>query len=416
MELSINWTPDVVRVTQPNLYGVNNYKLHVPADLTAFSLMQQAGIKFFRFHHGPLMDFWTDATTRDWITQKVLDPYLPFLANPDPQRSILQTISRPPAWMPTVAGVLDPAYHTEYAQLCARLIKILNVDNNAGIEYWEPLNERNKLYKDAGQLPQLYALYSECAQAMKAVDPSIKVGGLAFTNDDSTIANAFATACGPDIDFLSFHRYSSTNPNESTPCIMFRTQNYATYTQKFQQVAINNFPDRFVPIMLNEYSINYDYRANEQRNSTHVGATWFASILKYMAEANLPFGAVWNFQDDIYGLVDNSNLKRPAYDLFRFLNTYFVGQMAQITSNDPNIEAIGVTRADGNKALMIWNRGSSIDSRVAIRSSYLATANLEGFKIDETGTNPYQIFMKTFNNGSPIPITPYRIIIIPSLG
>jgi len=414
MLLTVNWTPS--KPISPYLYGVNNYKLHVPATPETHALMKEVGAKLFRFHLGPLMDHWTDSTTKDWIVSKVLDPYLEFKADPDPSRVVLQTISKFPTWMlHSQPGILDPSEHQAYADLCARLVRIINIDNGLGVKYWEPTNERNKLYLDAKKLPELYQIHNLCYQAMKAVDPTIQVGGLALTYDDGMVANGFVDASKDYIDFLSFHRYSSTSKAESTPCIMSRTPNYKGYVQKFKDIVTAKMPGKVVPISLNEYSINYDYRDNETRISTHVGVAWFASVLKYMAEAGLEQGTIWNFQDGIYGLVGNDLAKRPAFDLYRLLNQYFVGDLVPVTTNDPNVEGFGVIRADGSKGLIFWHKGDSVDTVVSIKSDVLATDAIYGYKIDHNGFSSYKVLKDTFNLGRPIAMVPYRVVILPDI-
>ena len=59
-------------------------------------------------------------------------------------------------------------------------------------------------------MEELARIYVQCADAMKAVDPTIQVGGPATERPDlAMFAERFARVAGPRLDFFSYHAYAS---------------------------------------------------------------------------------------------------------------------------------------------------------------------------------------------------------------
>jgi xylan 1,4-beta-xylosidase len=196
-------------------------------------------------------------------------------------------------------GLLDPTEYDNYARFCGELVEILNKTQNRQITYWEPFNELDQTYKDADKLDELWKIYNLVATRMKKVDSQIKVGGPALTWDDSETLKHFLNNCSQNVDFISWHRYASRNANDSTAEIMAFTPKYGEQTRKFRSIVNKYIPERQIPLFLSEYNINYAWDSGETRHNTHVGAVWFASVLKHLAEAEIDLAASWHLKDNI---------------------------------------------------------------------------------------------------------------------
>ena len=107
-----------------------------------------------------------------------------------------------------------------YATFCAELVNIINQKQQRQVIYWEPINELENRYEKAGKLDQLWQIYNQTAEAMKAQDPTIKVGGPALTRDNEKVLAEFLQSCGSNVDFISWHRYGTGNPEISTDELM----------------------------------------------------------------------------------------------------------------------------------------------------------------------------------------------------
>ena len=154
------------------------------------------------------------------------------LAGFPPGTTPLINIPNWPAWMDADHdGFLDADQTDAYARLCADLVRIVNRDLKKRVVYWEVTNERDENYfvnfheaggwgplKDAAKpdrVEELARIYVQCADAMKAVDPTIKVGGPAMERPDlAMFVERFARVAGPRLDFYSYHAYASGSKDD----------------------------------------------------------------------------------------------------------------------------------------------------------------------------------------------------------
>ena len=94
------------------------------------------------------------------------------------------TIGSWPGYMADPAtGALPPAHYADFAKYCADFVRIINKLNSKGhhLDLFELLNEREGSYSDTGDGLLLGQIVAQAARAMKAVDPSIKVRGHAYS-------------------------------------------------------------------------------------------------------------------------------------------------------------------------------------------------------------------------------------------
>ncbi|MBC7881132.1 MAG: hypothetical protein H7Y37_07335 [Anaerolineae bacterium] len=402
--IRIDWKTKIARST-PLTFGSNDFQIIYPqanADTQYHALLGKIGLRFLRFHHGNLSNAWSDSSTRSWKSDVIAAAYDSYGPHPP---VIIQNIPGWPRWMKQDKGMLDPSEVDNYAQFAADLVRIINRDQHRGIRYWEPLNEQDTAYKRAGKIDQLWNIYNKTAKAMKAVDPSIQVGGPALTYDDTNALISFLKACGGNADFISWHRYASGNSKDSTDQIMAYTPKYAEQINNFRSLTQRTQPNRKIGLLLGEYNIDYDYRSGENRQNTQEGAAWFASVLKYLAESGIDMATSWNAKDGFYGLIDNArnpNL-RPSAQVFLWANRNLVGDVIRTTSDQLNIEAFAVRQKNGLRSLLLINKsGGSANIQIQGERGIVATERLE------TSTLTTQLSKLS----NPIVISPYGVVLL----
>lgn len=359
-KVTVDWAKVVARTT-PFTFGSNDYEITRPeaaADPVYQSRLADLGIGLIRIHHAELSDRWTNPTTQTWDEAKIKAGYD---ASYPQQPTIIQNIPAWPKWMvQSEDGLLDPSEYDNYAAFCAQLVEILNQRQQRKVVYWEPLNEQDVRYQKAGKLDELWTIYNKAAIAMKRQDPQIKVGGPVLTWDESRRLAAFLKACEPNVDFISWHRYGSSDAKASTDALMSYTPNYRNQVQEFRKLAHQYIPDRNVSLLLGEYNINYDWRSGENRQHTHVGAVWFASVLKNLADAGIDMATSWHLKDGVYGLIDPENNLRPAATVFAWGIKYLTGTVMQADSNHSFVEAMPVLQKDGTRSLLLINKSAGV--------------------------------------------------------
>ncbi|MEX0269962.1 hypothetical protein AB3R30_12530 [Leptolyngbyaceae cyanobacterium UHCC 1019] len=359
VDLHVDWATVVAHST-PLLFGSNDYEITDPkaaADLAYQKHLADLDIRLIRIHHAGLCDRWTNSRTQTWDEAKIKAGYDASY----PQRPILiQNIPGWPNWMAqNPDGLLAPRDYDRYASFCAELVEILNQRQQRNIRYWEPLNEKDVAYEKAGKLDELWKIYNSAAIAMKAKDDQIKIGGPVLTWDEPNRLSSFLRTCGSHVDFISWHGYASGDAKESTDKLMVSTPSYGQQVQRLRAVLARELPQRKIPLFLSEYNINYTWDSGENRQNTHIGAVWFASVLKHLAEAGIEMAASWHLKDGIYGLIDNDNKLRPAATVFAWGVKYLVGKVMLTTSNHPLVEALAVWQEqDDRRSLLLINKSS----------------------------------------------------------
>lgn len=428
--ITVDWTVTTSQTTPAN-FGSNDFQIISPvnvADSTYHNLLKQINLRLLRFHNANLSDAWSDATAKTWVAstiQVAYDAYLPaYGANVPGENSagqfatlptVVQTIPNWPKWMAQSNNLLDPSAYDEYANFCAALVRIINIDQKRGVIYWEPFNERDKIYKDAGQLNELWMIYNKAAIAMKSVDPTIKVGGPALTYNDTSTLAAFLRACGSNVDFVSWHRYLTADPSLSNDQIMAGTPNYANQVRSMRSVVIKVIPNRQIPLFLGEYNINYSWQSGETRQNTYIGAVWFASVLKHLVDAGIEMATSWNAKDGIYGLIDNSNNLRLSATVFTWANAYLVGANFKTTSDNTFVETMAIRQADGSHSLLLINKAAQPTS-VVVQSlgQSLGSISLPAQRIDQNGESGVTISAASFTSGVSLPAYSLTLLRLPA--
>ena len=104
-------------------------------------------------------------------------------------------------------------------EMAAEWVRWANLKNDYSVKYWELGNELEGSWELGHILPdgskmtgEVYAQrFKEFATAMKAVDPTIKTGGPASSNDRGAFIKETLRDAGDLVDFVSFHTYPVLN-------------------------------------------------------------------------------------------------------------------------------------------------------------------------------------------------------------
>lgn len=383
----IDWGQTQRTITN-ELYGIGLYGGVAPSIAT--QLTYKSNLSYFkpglvRFHYGGLVNSsatdirgWVDETNRRWDEARirtVMDAIdslnSPTYGNYRPAK--LVNIPDFPSWMKrvsyTVGGetveLLDPSEYDNYAAFCAQLVTMLK-NQGRNVKYYTITNERDDNYyvkwknvSLADKLDDLIAIYNKAAVAMKAADPSIKVGGLEFQRGDLTDqVRRFVRGAKGNIDFVAYHFYANGNPNESTESVYNRTQDAQRHGLDI--VNIVNGEGLNVPVFSSEFNINYN-ALQEYRQSISDGAVYDALIFTNAIDNGEPATMGWNDRDGYYGKLNNNDggndIRMGAHNLQMF-NNYMVGDRVTSTSDNGAIVTLA-TKTGSRKSIAIINRSGS---------------------------------------------------------
>jgi hypothetical protein len=297
--------------------------------------------------------------------------------------------------------VLLPSDYGAFASLCAQLVQIVSPIRND--IYWEIINEEDFAYMDFGTSPantagalQMAQIYNQCALAMKAVDPTIIVGGPAVGYWQANFGNqaAFIEHTVSNLDFYSQHPYIETNGtagfSDSNQTIYAKARGMLAPMQQTVSMLNSASPNRHIPLFLDEYNINPTWNpSSEPRMLTNVGAVADAIENIEAIRANVDNMVAFDAYMDGFSHFDQNYKLRPNGYCQRLLNSFFVGNINQATSSDETqVIGLACTNANGRN-LMLVNQNStntSVALSLGISGNYLV--------------NQYVIDGAAYNNGA----------------
>lgn len=215
-------------------------------------------------------------------------------------------------------GYLDSDRFDEYAKLCADLVKIVNKDNNLGVQYWEITNEKDIEYfsifhtksgwgklidpNQPDRLDELITIYNKVAEAMKAVDPSIKVGGPSIARPDLTpFYEPFVKGTIDNLDFFTYHYYPTGSASTPDQEVFNATNSIGKYTKSIVDTLKKLSPDREIPAILGEYNISWTWETHDPRMANNKGAIFDALSIIKAIENGASASLSWNEKDGSYG-------------------------------------------------------------------------------------------------------------------
>ena len=369
--ISIDWNT-VVGKTTPYSYGIDGFTAFDPVNAANTKYqgnLAYLGVGLIRFHSWDMIadshvntSGWLDVQNKCWDAAKIQAALAPFKGS---KAAILINIPGFPSWFKTTDDILDPADAKAYADFCASLVRIVNVQNKAGVKYWEITNERDDPYwvhplqnKGTVRVADLAKLYTQCAMAMKAVDPTIQTGGPAASRPDYLPQlREFAMDALPYLDFFSIHAYASGSKDDSDLTIFEKAKGFGDRVKDVRQMLDEVSPARHIPLHLNEYNISWSWQIQDPRMKNYLGAIFDALALTSMARDGAEATCAWNERDGVYGKMDADYNLRPSADVFHLLNAHGVGNIVATTvGGSDRIAAFAVQGPrPGDRLLLLIN-------------------------------------------------------------
>jgi len=362
------------KIISPYAFGLNVFQGFDPAQAgtpgkTAYkSAMADMAPGIIRYHSWNMMGASTTASgwlnaNQDWDAMKI-SKALSGAYSFKPV-CIMNIPSWPDKWKVSSSDEhLVAAHYQDFADWCASLVKIVNIDQSRGIVYWEITNERDDLYD--GKYAELGKIYNLAAIAMKAIDPAIKTGGLAFARPDKTNnIDAFFSTCKNNIDFATYHSYSTGDVNATNASLYDNASGLGWITNslrgewaKYSGKKIEFFHDEF----------NISWSPPDVKQTNNVGQTFDALAMLALVKAGASGSLAWNECDGWYGKMDNSYKLRPSAYLYKNLNQYLKGNSVYKSSSTN--EKLAVVLASRNDSLFNFVVVNRADKDITVKFTF----------------------------------------------
>jgi Glycosyl hydrolases family 39 len=283
-------------------------------------------------------------------------------------------------------GKLNPDRYHEFANFCADLVRIVNLEQKEGVKYWEVINEKDNVY--GNDMAELGKIYSIASRAMKKADPTIKVGGPAFISPyDNAKVNAFLSTAHADLDFVSYHTYTVGKDPTPVDKIWQSASGLGSATQAMRR-SLSRYPGRSIETFHSEFNISYT--PPDPRMTNEVSAIYDALALVAITNSGATGSAAWNEADGWYGKMDNqwgSWQKRPAAYVHQLFNSQLQGKVVTSVSSQPTAVTSFAVTGQGRSSIALINR-SGQDQLVNVQSSGLNTFTgklFTAFQVDKSG-------------------------------
>lgn len=285
--------------------------------------------------------------------------------------------------------------YTKSAVDAANMVKHFNKDTNNPIKYWIIGNEPDI----NGYSVQSYSTYfNQDYDAMKAIDPSIKIGGGTTSWYQQTWLQQFLQLSGTRVDFLDFHGYPQQGTVAGDPVKLFQNADgYGKDVTKLLGVIKSTVPSRAaqIPVEVGEWELNWGGGAQDYLNFHSVwAATSFGGILQaggysmfYADKGNLLYNSSHTFIDSTgrsFSVVqDDTNAAYHGIGMFtgEGLFQHFGDTMVSATTALPNIE---VFASDNPKNIVVINKDATIPQTANIAFNGLQSGTFDVWRKDES--------------------------------
>ena len=357
---------NIIEGEVPNkMFGLNIWDgtaNNINNDLLYKSAIADLNLSIVRFHAFEMTQntnqkSWYNTTTQQWRTS-VIDGCL---QAQNAQNKFI-SIFNFPQWL-SYDGVnvkkMDVSNAEVYADWCANLVQITNVQLGHNVKYWTIFNELESNYNT--NIQDLATIYLACYTKMKLIDPTIKIGAFAITQPwwNNTAQYNFYQITKDNLDFIDYHLYGREF-SSGTNDLLYNDANYLGYggIDNVRNQATSAGVSLSVPIWLSETNIVWSYNNDpEGKMASNVGAVWDALLFESAIKTkSIESVMLFNDRDGSYGKLSSNNIKRPAYQNLKILSNNFYGSFVNSISTDSDIKILA-TKNGTNFSVMIINRG-----------------------------------------------------------
>lgn len=341
--------------------------------------------------------------------------------------------------------IVTANYGTGSPQEAADWVRSANIDKGYGVRYWEIGNENygNGHYganweadDHPDKSPNQYAtLVRDYSLAMKAVDPSIKIGavltapgewpdGITAGGDAGTWNQVVLSTAGPNIDFVIVHWYPG---GTSGPEVLPKTNRIVDQVRMLNEQS-RRLAGKELPIAMTE--LNTSYGRNTQPGALFA-ADSYATLM-----ANGVFNIDWwnvhngigetatiggqpDFND--FGLLSSGTCNADGTVCEPALNTPFApyhglsmlskfarpgDQLIRASASDPLVKAHAARRTDGGLAVMLVNQDPDAAKTVALSyAGYSPATNAQVLRYGNGDTG----ITTTAGNAKSVTLAPYSL-------
>lgn len=269
-----------------------------------------------------------------------------------------------------------PSITVNYAEkpyLAAEWVRYANRVKGYGVRYWEVGDEEYFLVDGASYA----ARFIEFARAMKAQDPSIKVGANISPSRPDWSRRVLREA-GGYIDFVVHNWYPQSPRKEDDAYLLSTPPRLAQDVAAIRKMLKDELPARASEIEVHIGGYNSVSYTPGPQTTSHVNALWLADVLGTMAGAGVDAAGFWALHNVYpprhgdYGIITSTpeNAPYPTYHVFQLFKDHFGDVYLRSSSSDSRVAVHASAKGDsarGQVHLIVVNRApEDVDAVVQV--------------------------------------------------
>ena len=260
---------------------------------------------------------------------------------------------------------------TGTAKMAAEWVRWTNKKEKYGVDYWEVGNELEGRWEMGHYLPngkemdgKIYAKrFAEFAEAMKKVDPSIKVGGPASGAAYAGFTKALLANAGKHVDFISFHHYPEKQSLVDDKTLFGRIFEFDGIVAKLRAMIKKYQPERADKIELGVTEWNCKL-AEDRQTGDMTSGLWTCLFIGEMMKTSVDFANQWDIftQKEKGGHCafhftrDGRIVPKSQYWAFWLWSNHMGDELlSSKVSGNGQLHSVATRRADGWIAVMLVN-------------------------------------------------------------
>jgi hypothetical protein len=250
------------------------------------------------------------------------------------------------------------------------------------------------------------ASFNTISDAMKAVDPTIEVGGPANAWPNMTFIQRFLQLSGSRTDFIDFHKYGMGGPSYLCDAdLLAQTGQWENDVNQVRSTIASVVPSRASAIDVQVGELNSDWSAHTDTSSCpgNIGTEpvqyrnaaiwWAASVFGHIVRAG-GLGLAYGDKNGALGLLyDQDNASRPPYarngagldermPLYQGVG-FFTGQEGTslshfgttLVSSSTTLDGVEVYASTNPKVIVLINTGGPKDAVIGLPSGSTVTGH-----------------------------------------
>jgi len=349
-------THNELREISPYIFGSNAgawYLSHYLNNRTAITRIKEGGIRMLRFPGGSISDDYDWRSARRWEPNQKKWVHYPYCVSIDQFLEFCREIEAEP--LITVNAKMDPdLFPYDGPQWAAELVRYVNIERGWNVTYWEIGNEPD-FYTDVTEYSKLYKEYYN---AMKSVDPSIKILGPGVSNwnkydtcewcENEWFPGFINLSGGGDI--FSYHFYANDLPEP----LLDRPARIEGYTRDIKGYFNTYHPEiDGIELAITEWNTG----AGGQDSASFEAALFGAEMLGEFIQNNYTIATHWELgSTQNFGLLDPSRgfEPRPMYYTFKMFT--HLGDKLVESSSSGNLKVYAAKSRDDVLTLIVINK------------------------------------------------------------